>query len=298
MGNNRNVAFWVVLFLLIVVLFNVFSTGSSSMQSREVPFSEFVKNVAGGEIKAVTLDGEKVRFTGPDNREQFTIRPGDADVTNLLIANDVAIRAEQQETSGLQSFLMTVFPFLLLIGVWIYFMNRMQGGGRGGAMGFGKSKAKLLTEKQGRVTFDDVAGIDEAKEELEEIVEFLRNPQKFSKLGGKIPTGALLVGPPGTGKSMLARRLPTILPGMTEEEAIEMANDTTYGLTNYVQTQDPQKANRMARKLRSGMVEMNGKPRGAGAPFGGMKQSGNGREAGAWGIEDFLEIKAVSDWAV
>ena len=177
------------------------------MQSREVPFSEFVNNVTGGEIRAVTLDGEKVRFTGPDNREQFTIRPGDADVTNLLIANDVAIRAEQQETSGLQSFLMTVFPFLLLIGVWIYFMNRMQGGGRGGAMGFGKSKAKLLTEKQGRVTFDDVAGIDEAKEELEEIVAFLRNPQKFSKLGGKIPTGALLVGPPGTGKTLLARAI-------------------------------------------------------------------------------------------
>ena len=177
------------------------------MQSREVPFSEFVKNVTGGEIRAVTLDGEKVRFTGADNREQFTIRPSDADVTNLLIANDVAIRAEQQETSGLQSFLMTVFPFLLLIGVWIYFMNRMQGGGRGGAMGFGKSKAKLLTEKQGRVTFDDVAGIDEAKEELEEIVEFLRNPQKFSKLGGKIPTGALLVGPPGTGKTLLARAI-------------------------------------------------------------------------------------------
>ena len=207
MGNNRNIAFWVVLILLIVVLFNVFSTGSSSMQSREVPFSEFVKNVSGGEIRAVTLDGERVRFTGPDNREQFTIRPGDADVTSLLIANDVAIRAEQQETSGFQSFLMTVFPFLLLIGVWIYFMNRMQGGGRGGAMGFGKSKAKLLTEKQGRVTFDDVAGIDEAKEELEEIVEFLRNPQKFSKLGGKIPTGALLVGPPGTGKTLLARAI-------------------------------------------------------------------------------------------
>jgi len=206
LGNNRNIAFWVVLFLLIVVLFNVFSTGSS-MQSREVPFSEFVKNVSGGEIRAVTLDGERVRFTGPDNREQFTIRPGDADVTSLLIANDVAIRAEQQETSGFQSFLMTVFPFLLLIGVWIYFMNRMQGGGRGGAMGFGKSKAKLLTEKQGRVTFDDVAGIDEAKEELEEIVEFLRNPQKFSKLGGKIPTGALLVGPPGTGKTLLARAI-------------------------------------------------------------------------------------------
>ena len=207
MGNNRNLAFWVVLFLMIVVLFNVFSSGSGGMQSREVSYSEFVANVENGSIDAVTLDGEKVSFTGGDKREYYAIRPGDADVTDLLIQNEVAIRAEQQETSGLQAFLVSLLPFLLLIGVWIYFMNRMQGGGRGGAMGFGKSKAKLLTEKQGRVTFDDVAGIDEAKEELEEIVEFLRNPQKFSRLGGKIPKGALLVGPPGTGKTLLARAI-------------------------------------------------------------------------------------------
>ena len=207
MGNNRNLAFWVVLFLMIVVLFNVFSSGSGGMQSREISYSEFVANVENGSIDAVTLDGEKVSFTGGDKREYYAIRPGDADVTDLLIQNEVAIRAEQQETSGLQAFLVSLLPFLLLIGVWIYFMNRMQGGGRGGAMGFGKSKAKLLTEKQGRVTFDDVAGIDEAKEELEEIVEFLRNPQKFSRLGGKIPKGALLVGPPGTGKTLLARAI-------------------------------------------------------------------------------------------
>lgn len=207
MGNNRNLAFWVVLFLMIVVLFNVFSSGSGGIQSREISYSEFVANVENGSIDAVTLDGEKVSFIGGDKREYYTIRPGDADVTDLLIQNEVAIRAEQQETSGLQAFLVSLLPFLLLIGVWIYFMNRMQGGGRGGAMGFGKSKAKLLTEKQGRVTFDDVAGIDEAKEELEEIVEFLRNPQKFSRLGGKIPKGALLVGPPGTGKTLLARAI-------------------------------------------------------------------------------------------
>ena len=207
MGNNRNLAFWVVLFLMIVVLFNVFSSGSGGMQSREISYSEFVANVENGSIDAVTLDGEKVSFIGGDKREYYTIRPGDADVTDLLIQNEVAIRAEQQETSGLQAFLVSLLPFLLLIGVWIYFMNRMQGGGRGGAMGVGKSKAKLLTEKQGRVTFDDVAGIDEAKEELEEIVEFLRNPQKFSRLGGKIPKGALLVGPPGTGKTLLARAI-------------------------------------------------------------------------------------------
>ena len=207
MGNNRNLAFWVVLFLMIVVLFNVFSSGSGGMQSREISYSEFVANVENGSIDSVTLDGEKVSFIGGDKREYYTIRPGDADVTDLLIQNEVAIRAEQQETSGLQAFLVSLLPVLLLIGVWIYFMNRMQGGGRGGAMGFGKSKAKLLTEKQGRVTFDDVAGIDEAKEELEEIVEFLRNPQKFSRLGGKIPKGALLVGPPGTGKTLLARAI-------------------------------------------------------------------------------------------
>ena len=207
MGNGRNIAFWFILFLVIVVLFNVFSSGSGSLQSREVNYSDFVVAIEGGEVKAATLDGEKVMFKGADSKEYVTIVPSDANVTDLLISNGVVIRAEQQEQSGLQSFLMTLFPFLLLIGVWVYFMNRMQGGGKGGAMGFGKSRAKLLTEKQGRVTFDDVAGIDEAKEELEEIVEFLRNPQKFSRLGGRIPKGALLVGPPGTGKTLLARAI-------------------------------------------------------------------------------------------
>ena len=137
----------------------------------------------------------------------MTIVPQGTEVTERLLRNNVVVNARPQEQSGFTTLLMTFLPFLLLIGVWIYFMNRMQGGGRGGAMGFGKSKAKLLTEKHGRVTFDDVAGIDEAKEELEEIVEFLRNPQKFSRLGGKIPKGALLVGPPGTGKTLLARAI-------------------------------------------------------------------------------------------
>ena len=207
MGNNRNIAFWFILFLVVVVLFNVFSSGSASIQSREMSYSDFVQAVQGGEVTSATLDGERIMFSATDSKEYVTIRPNDASVTDLLIANEVMIRAEQQEQSSLQSFFMTLFPFLLLIGVWVYFMNRMQGGGKGGAMGFGKSKAKLLTEKQGRVTFDDVAGIDEAKEELEEIVEFLRNPQKFSRLGGRIPKGALLVGPPGTGKTLLARAI-------------------------------------------------------------------------------------------
>ncbi|ETX15158.1 cell division protein FtsH [Roseivivax halodurans JCM 10272] len=207
MGNARNIAFWVVLFLLVLALFNLFSGGGSTLQSREVSYTEFVERVEDNAVQSATIDGERVRFRSSDGQDYITVKPEDAQVTDLLVDNGVTVRAEQQEQSGFQSFLISLLPFLLLIGVWIYFMNRMQGGGRGGAMGFGKSKAKMLTEKHGRVTFDDVAGIDEAKEELEEIVEFLRNPQKFSRLGGKIPKGALLVGPPGTGKTLLARAI-------------------------------------------------------------------------------------------
>ncbi|MBV1902316.1 MAG: ATP-dependent zinc metalloprotease FtsH [Marinosulfonomonas sp.] len=207
LGNARNIAFWVVLFLLILALFNLFSGGQSVTNSQSLSYSEFVRAVEAGEVQSVTLDGERVVIRGRDGQDYVAIMPRDAEVIDTLIENNVSVVAEAQEQSGFSSILMTFLPFLLLIGVWIYFMNRMQGGGRGGAMGFGKSRAKLLTEKQGRVTFDDVAGIDEAKEELEEIVEFLRNPQKFSRLGGKIPKGALLVGPPGTGKTLLARAI-------------------------------------------------------------------------------------------
>ncbi len=205
MGNARNLAFWVVLFMLILALFNLFSNGESALQSRALSYSEFVQAVTSGNVESVTLDGENVRFRSTDGEEYATIRPDDADVTTLLIDNGVAVTAESQEQSGFLSLVGMLLPVLLLIGFWFFMMNRMQGGGKGGAMGFGKSKAKMLTEKQGRVTFDDVAGIDEAKEELEEIVEFLRNPQKYSRLGGKIPKGALLIGPPGTGKTLLAR---------------------------------------------------------------------------------------------
>ncbi|MCP3972202.1 MAG: ATP-dependent metallopeptidase FtsH/Yme1/Tma family protein [Rhodobacteraceae bacterium] len=207
MGNARNIAFWVVLFLLILALFNLFSGGQSTLSSGTVSYSEFIERVEAREVSSVTLDGENVLFLGSDGNEYVTIKPTGADITDKLIENNVTVKAEPQEQSGFTTVLMTFLPFIILIGVWIYFMNRMQGGGRGGAMGFGKSRAKLLTEKHGRVTFDDVAGIDEAKEELEEIVEFLRNPQKFSRLGGKIPKGALLVGPPGTGKTLLARAI-------------------------------------------------------------------------------------------
>ena len=207
MNNARSIAFWVVLFLLILALFNLISGGQSTMSQRSVSYSDFVERVEGGEVSNATIDGERIIFRGADGNDYVTIQPEGAGATDLLVDNDVSFRAEPQEQSGFVTILMTFLPFLLLIGVWFYFMNRMQGGGRGGAMGFGKSRAKLLTEKHGRVTFDDVAGIDEAKDELEEIVEFLRNPQKFSRLGGKIPKGALLVGPPGTGKTLLARAI-------------------------------------------------------------------------------------------
>ncbi|MDP2737739.1 MAG: ATP-dependent metallopeptidase FtsH/Yme1/Tma family protein, partial [Pseudorhodobacter sp.] len=207
MGNARNIAFWVVLFLLILALFNLFSGGQSAMNARSVSYSDFLTRVSAGEVASVVLDGEQVVFRGKDGTQYTTIKPESDEITGQLIANDVEIKVEAQQQSGFMSLLGVWLPFLVLIGIWVFFMNRMQGGGKGGAMGFGKSKAKLLTEKNGRVTFDDVAGIDEAKEELEEIVEFLRNPQKFSRLGGKIPKGALLVGPPGTGKTLLARAI-------------------------------------------------------------------------------------------
>ncbi|WP_417254348.1 ATP-dependent zinc metalloprotease FtsH [Celeribacter sp.] len=207
MGNARNLAFWLVLLVLVLTLFQVLGGNQSSMSSEVVPYSEFMTKVDDGTVNTVDIDGEKVYFVDSDNRRKYTINPGDDTLVSELLDKDVTVEGKPQEESGIMPFILSFLPIFLIIGVWIYFMNRMQGGGKGGAMGFGKSRAKLLTEKQGRVTFDDVAGIDEAKEELEEIVEFLRNPQKFSALGGKIPKGALLVGPPGTGKTLLARAI-------------------------------------------------------------------------------------------
>jgi cell division protease FtsH len=210
-GNARNVAFWVVLFLLVLALFNLFNGSQGTQSSQGVSYSDFIQQVDTDKIAAVSIDGERVTVTAKDNTRYTVILPSGEDVSTVLadrlIAKGVEVEAKSQQQSGFMSLISLWLPFLVLIGIWIFFMNRMQGGGKGGAMGFGKSRAKLLTEKQGRVTFDDVAGIDEAKEELEEIVEFLRNPQKFSRLGGKIPKGALLVGPPGTGKTLLARAI-------------------------------------------------------------------------------------------
>jgi cell division protease FtsH len=206
-GNARNIAFWAVLLLLVFALFQMFNGSQATTTGRDLSYSEFITKVNAGEVSSVVLDGERVVIKGNDGNTYVAIKPEGEEVAGTLIAKGVGVAVKSQEQSGIFSLISLWLPFLVLIGIWIFFMNRMQGGGRGGAMGFGKSRAKLLTEKQGRVTFDDVAGIDEAKEELEEIVEFLRNPQKFSRLGGKIPKGALLVGPPGTGKTLLARAI-------------------------------------------------------------------------------------------
>jgi cell division protease FtsH len=208
--NNlgRNIALWVVVALFLVVLFNVFQPSNTSNNTPAVAYSSFLDEVNNGQVQDVTISGQDITGTTKDGKTFETYAPNDPALVGKLIAANVHVDAkpEGDTMNPFLKILISWAPMLLLIGVWIFFMRQMQSGG-GRAMGFGKSRARLLTEKQGRVTFEDVAGIDEAKGELQEIVEFLRDPQKFQRLGGKIPKGCLLVGPPGTGKTLLARAI-------------------------------------------------------------------------------------------
>ena len=208
MNFSRNIALWLVIALLVFALFNLFQGTAQRGQELPLAFSDFLTSVEAGDIRDVTLQGSGITGHYRDGRNFSTYAPDNANLVPILTKYGVRISAlpYDDESPTLFSILISWFPMLLLIGVWIFFMRQMQSGG-GKAMGFGKSRARLLTESTGRVTFEDVAGIDEAKQELEEIVEFLKDPHKFQRLGGKIPKGCLLVGPPGTGKTLLARAI-------------------------------------------------------------------------------------------
>ena len=207
--NLKNLLMWAIIIFLSVGLFNLFQNpDKNNLNKNQIAFSKFLTELDAGRVVEVDIQGNNINGVLANGSNFKTFSPNYPNLVEKLSEKGVNINASPKEDKmpSLLGILLSWFPMLLLIGVWIFFMRQMQGG-KGGAMGFGRSKAKLLNESTGKVTFNDVAGVEEAKEEVEEIVEFLKDPRKFSRLGGKIPKGALLIGPPGTGKTLLAKAI-------------------------------------------------------------------------------------------
>jgi len=206
--NNllKNIGIWLVIGLVVLTVVKQFDARQTTKDS--IPYSEFIESAKAGKVESAVIEGRTIKWTSSDKKRFVTTSPGDIWMVSDLLKYGVRVDAKaEEEQSFLAQVFISWFPMLLLIGVWIFFMRQMQGGGRGGAFSFGKSKARMLDESNNTVTFADVAGCDEAKEEVAELVEFLRDPSKFQKLGGRIPRGVLMVGSPGTGKTLLAKAI-------------------------------------------------------------------------------------------
>ncbi|BBP01829.1 ATP-dependent zinc metalloprotease FtsH [Sulfuriferula nivalis] len=206
--NNmfKNIAIWLVVALVMMTVFNQF--GSHQAAQAQMDYSQFVDEVKQGQIAKVVIENHVIKGIKNDGKRFSTYAPSDPWMVSDLLKNGVAIEAKpEEEPSFLTQIFISWFPMLLLIGVWVFFMRQMQGGGKGGAFSFGKSKAKMMDESTNQITFADVAGCDEAKEEVSELVDFLRDPSKFQKLGGRVPRGVLMAGSPGTGKTLLAKAI-------------------------------------------------------------------------------------------
>ena len=200
---TKNLAIWLLILFVLVTLYNVFSR--TNINNTVLPYSEFMQQVQSGSIATAEIQGKTISGTTKQGSLYQTYAPTDPSLVPTLLANNIVVKAlPPEETPWYITLFISWFPMLLLIGVWIFFMRQMQGGS-GKAMSFGRSRAKIMNQSGATVTFKDVAGVDEAKEELEEVVDFLANPKRFTRLGGRIPKGILLVGPPGTGKTLLAK---------------------------------------------------------------------------------------------